>query len=532
MSILDVRSLIERFATHKQPRLRGRLLSLEAVSAAVFILLIWTPLLARVLSLGAPDPKLESRRLEPMPQPRLPWQPKRDIPINEWKYFPAEFERHFADYFPYRQVVACRMNSVLCDIGHSPEPMVYPGKDNWLFYRGERSLEQFRRTPIATELQQEWDEFVQGLDHWVSRTGAHMVFVVCPNKETIYPEYMPDRYPVVDQRPHVTDQFINRLTGSGIDVLDLRSPLIDAKRDGPVFYRLDTHWNSRGRFVAYQAITSHLGKRHSTIKPYPASRVRRVSAAVPYHDLATMLLLPDRETEVEYQPLDLFRGQRTVSQNPSDPRTTTQYEVNDPTLPSAVVIHDSFFLFLDSWLKDHFSQSSWTIWKPDPRPEWFSGFSPEVVIYQIVERKLMLPPPTLSHLHQFEYQQCPKVMVVDSPPNQGRFRPKSGATFTDRCPKPPRLHGTFSVLLPDQLPAGRRTVMRWDIESQGSGKLVVSYQVAGSDQVHRATRRFLGSRCSQYLALPPDVDWPSLTTELHSEHPSGVTVHAFELRSE
>src|SRR5262249_33120358 len=93
---------------------------------------------------------------------------------------------------------------------------------------------------------------------WARDRGAHFLFVVAPNKSSIYPEFLPDsgRLP---NRPSRLDQVLDDLREhTDVEFVDLRPSLLGAKALGPVYYRFDTHWNDRGLVVAGAAILDQL----------------------------------------------------------------------------------------------------------------------------------------------------------------------------------------------------------------------------------------------------------------------------------
>ena len=89
----------------------------------------------------------------------------------------------------------------------------------------------------------------------VSARGAKLVIAVYPDKQTIYPEYLPR-----DKRPRPgtvsrLDQFWAMAADlGGVALLDLRAPLLQAKAEAQLYYPSDTHWNWRAGLLAYQAM--------------------------------------------------------------------------------------------------------------------------------------------------------------------------------------------------------------------------------------------------------------------------------------
>src|SRR5204862_369648 len=81
--------------------------------------------------------------------------------------------------------------------GVSPSPKVMLGRDDWLFYTGESSVEIFRGTrPFDETALEEWCRALESQRDFLARRGIAYVFAIAPNKETIYPDLVPARRPL------------------------------------------------------------------------------------------------------------------------------------------------------------------------------------------------------------------------------------------------------------------------------------------------------------------------------------------------
>jgi hypothetical protein len=160
----------------------------------------------------------------------------------------------------------------------SPSPDVVVGLRGWLFYAGDRSIENYRhQVPLSAA---ELDGWVKGIEErkaWFAARGITYLFVIAPDKQSIYPEYMPRSLapPPGDTR---LDQLDRRLAGDA-SWLDLRGPLRAAKGDEPLYPKGDTHWNDRGAYAgvsrrhaaARAAVAPARRKQARTIQPFRRS---------------------------------------------------------------------------------------------------------------------------------------------------------------------------------------------------------------------------------------------------------------------
>jgi hypothetical protein len=186
--------------------------------------------------------------------PRWSWR------VGELKRFPSRFEFEFNRALPFRVDVAAPARTVYVDwLRVSPAPEVVLGTGGWLYYigaTGDRIIDRHvrGRDPFTHEELERWRTFLLERTRRYRDLGAKYAFVIAPNKESIYPEHLP---PWIGPRvgPTRLDQLMAHVKSEPeVTVIDLRATLRAAKPASVVYYKTDTHWNTRGAYVAYQEI--------------------------------------------------------------------------------------------------------------------------------------------------------------------------------------------------------------------------------------------------------------------------------------
>jgi alginate O-acetyltransferase complex protein AlgJ len=218
--------------------------------------------------------------------------------------------------------------------------------------------------------------------------------VIPPNKETIYPENLPND--LARARPQSRlDQILDRLrrTHSAVHLLDLRPALLAAKSSGQIYFKTDTHWNDRGAYVAYVAIMEAVKDLLPNWNIVPQPRDNFIAESSPYvqGDLARMM---DMSNDYPDEWLSLRRKiPFTTPAGAMDPRGIAVTDVNDPTLPRLVFYHDSFAIALVPMLGPNFRRVFWSFnYELDPAA--IEREKPDVVIDEFLERNLYVDPPT------------------------------------------------------------------------------------------------------------------------------------------
>jgi len=312
--------------------------------------------------------------------------------------FPAEYEAHFADTFGLRDKLL-RANSIekLLWSGLSPTNSQIVGDDGWIFYAGDRSMEIIRGVkPLSNEALAAWQREFDERARMHAAGGRRYLFVLVPNKETIYPERLPDS--IRPTGPTRMDQLLAWMREYGrADLLDMRPAFLAAKKDDtgpldPLYTPYGTHWTSRGVYTAYAAIVGHLAQGTNFRGPLPFSDFQLVRYAEGADSFASNLYL----SGLLVQPGDaLFRVQpntlSVIEHKLSPPRRFRTRSLEANLLPAAVVFHDSFGPFISVTLAQSFQsldmcEGVYDRSRIDPRET-------KIVVEMFVERYLFRHPP-------------------------------------------------------------------------------------------------------------------------------------------
>ena len=149
------------------------------------------------------------------------------------------------------------------------------GKLNWLFYSGDDSLLDYQGTNLltATELAN-YAAVFQQLDDLCDSLGKQLVIQFYPNKEQVYPEYMPDIE--VSEEVKRVERLVSYLKNH-TDV-KVGYPLAELKAAKPywqVYYKHDTHWNQAGAYFGVLSLYKLLGLETVDLINLPVNATKR-----------------------------------------------------------------------------------------------------------------------------------------------------------------------------------------------------------------------------------------------------------------
>lgn len=364
----------------------------------VFIIAIFLPLGDNLLHLD-PFPALTENRRP------APWPGIKAADLSSILVYPKSFEAFYNDHLGFRQALIQSRSMLMMNVLRvSPSPQVILGKDDWLYLRSENNFDYYQNGLFTPDELATLQHRLEANRDILARHGIHYLVVIAPDKETIYPEFVPDELLV--RRQSRFDQLLTYLREHQVevDILDLRPALKQAKASYPVYGRADTHWNDYGAFIAYQEITRRLNLWFPQIQPAALTQFKPVTKNSHGFDL---FILSGLDSMVQNERLELVPHVPRAAHlaDPNVPLDLDQIqtppfalEVANEALPRAVVFHDSFMDRLRPFLAENFSRTAFfhiLYYHPDSGAyespaQIIEREHPDVVIDEFVERRLQL----------------------------------------------------------------------------------------------------------------------------------------------
>lgn len=203
--------------------------------------------------------------------------------ISELRAYPTEVESYFADHFGFRKRLIRWHNrwkkAFYKDLSGAE---VIRGKDGWLFFTCCHMLDNLRGGyPFDRDALEALRNEIEKRQQWLKKQGKSYLFVVAPNKESVYPEFLPDWLQSGLAASTKLDQFLDYMRQhSDVPVLDLRPTLIKGRERAETYFKNDSHWNDYGGYLAAKEIRKHLHRQDPTLKAFSESRLVDV---VPHH---------------------------------------------------------------------------------------------------------------------------------------------------------------------------------------------------------------------------------------------------------
>lgn len=285
----------------------------------------------------------------------------------------------------------------------SPMETLLLGRDGWLFLNGPHpEMDYFRANkPFSEDELARWRRALLQRHIWLERQGIHFLYVIAPNKSTIYPEKVPTRiHRAATRLEQLLDYLQHRPLPEGFSFVDLRKTLRAAKSQYPVYGKIDSHWNSFGALLAANKIMRVLSRFYPLHPPELEDfAVSLEPGAGPRGDLAAMLLLSDVLYDPQFVRVVPRLPLRMIVSEPArwiDEKLEREVTIcPDAELPEALMFRDSFGYALIKNLSEHFQKITY-IRDMGLRfhPQFVLQIRPRIVIQEMGERFLQIVPPT------------------------------------------------------------------------------------------------------------------------------------------
>jgi len=229
----------------------------------------------------------------------------------------------------------------------------------------------------------------------ITGKDTKVIYLIAPNKLTIHPENAPDDLAKQDQSDNSRlRQFYEIMDGlhEDIMVVNLIDYMLEMKEEdgGRLYYQTDTHWNTYGSYFAYYQLMNMIYDDCGIAGTKP-HELDEMDVYDDYHnggDLVNFLGLNGGEITETTTYCTYAGNRKAVQDNITD--GTIRSKVDDASLPSLVVMRDSFGAAMVDHLSEHFDNMLFTPWNCGLSAcyEYMKTEKPDYFLQVLVERSI------------------------------------------------------------------------------------------------------------------------------------------------
>ena len=216
---------------------------------------------------------------------------KPSLTLSNITEYPKEFDDYYNDHLPFRNKLRKMWSLINYKFfSTSIDNNVIIGKDKWLFYRGEGTIEKL--TGIKRYTADEKKIILSTLKNNINKFKEKDIktyVMIAPDKENIYSEKLPKAI----KRSEITasEELIDYIeNNSDINIIYPKEYLLKEKEQYQLYRKYDTHWNKIGGLIG----TIYLQERLNADFKYDISNIKfEKTNEIDKRDLADFINLQD-----------------------------------------------------------------------------------------------------------------------------------------------------------------------------------------------------------------------------------------------
>ena len=284
---------------------------------------------------------------------------------------------YFTGTFAFRNELVTADSALRSGIFHtSTKSNVVIGKDGFLFY-GSTMDDYLGRTTL-TDLQLSQIAYNLSLmQRTLEEDGKTFVFTIAPNKNSLYPQYMPSGYKTDRTTANYT-RLVPYLEKAGVNYVNLHA--FFSGQDEVYYHKTDSHWNNKGAALANRLLLKAVGRKSTDYDSIPCEARNDMTG-----DLFRMLYpaAKGQETEYYYQKERDYDYVEEI-ESTYDPEILTDNRKKDGSL---VMFRDSFGNALVPFTADEYGSGFFSRALPYQVYQAYDREA-DTVIAELVERNL------------------------------------------------------------------------------------------------------------------------------------------------
>lgn len=276
---------------------------------------------------------------------------------------------------------------------------VWVGSDFHLFFSSTYDNYMRRDTLNSRQLERAKSTIAERVQWLNDNLGAKPIYVLVPNPNEIYSEYMPD----IGKRPDkesLHDQTAKLLAEAGAVVIDMKPILEQHKNDEfEIYHRTDSHWTEYAAYFAYRELFNYISKDFPASAPRPIEDFGYANESRQVGDLYTDLGMHVEnlyETSVYSHlkfktPVDIPKYKNEISTLIADEPTREHTFVNPDSegKPNVIILRDSYSIMMFDYIAERCAETTLrAMWDFTFDKELFKSKDVDYVIYIICDMNL------------------------------------------------------------------------------------------------------------------------------------------------
>ncbi len=265
------------------------------------------------------------------------------------------------------------------------------GKNGHMYYKNDRYINDYQHLNLNEEWAHGFAKAMKSFQDYTEGKEKQFIYMIIPDKKTVYPEYFPDGYNVNGELSR-TDQVLSFLDQYEVNYYWAKDRMLEGKKSMLVNNKKYdiSHWNEDGAFFVLTELYTKLGLEPLSKVDYEVTEVIKeklpnsdfvINEAVPLYTLKEENAVLDRSWDEEHELI--YPGEQVHY-------FSYHYNTEKADEPRLLVIHDSYLAEKEKFFKENFSETfflhRYNIYNLELFEYYIDTIDPDIVIYENPER--------------------------------------------------------------------------------------------------------------------------------------------------
>ena len=216
---------------------------------------------------------------------------EEEISISSERFMDDAVDK-FLGHGLYKDEIDPYDNEIEFPIRYLNDPKVIMGQSDWL-YLNENNISYYQGLNVIasdSEIKKYIAPYLR-LKNMCDRVGKRLIILICPEKEEIYPEYMPTlEIKNEREKPYYISEYIKNNT----DLIYIypKDEMLQYKKNYLLYKKYDSHWNAIGGYIAANEIKKKLGCNIIPLRDLKLKKVKTLDADLAFYGNTSAESLP------------------------------------------------------------------------------------------------------------------------------------------------------------------------------------------------------------------------------------------------
>ena len=219
---------------------------------------------------------------------------KPNFTFNNITDFPKKYENYFNDHLPFKNEIRKMRSKTLFNLFKiSTDERVIVGENNWLFYTGNSTISDYRKTEkYSLKVKKQIKKSLLKTQNKLNEKNIDFYILILPNKETVYTDKLKNKITISPNKDSKIDDLISYLKkNTNLNVIYPKAELITSRKKFETYYKNDTHWNNYGAYIGITKLMVSIDENYHNSEIYVKYANKKSG------DLADMNLIPNVENK-------------------------------------------------------------------------------------------------------------------------------------------------------------------------------------------------------------------------------------------